>query len=121
MGPTPVAAGILLLASLAPFQCGSNEPDDATRIEETPGEALYQLAGEFEKAGDPLGRVRVLKHLVARYPEILGRRFPGSSLGWVRCLTEGRPPPSEPGLAWVDPRSGRLVQLRHRRPVADRP
>jgi transcriptional regulator with XRE-family HTH domain len=56
------------------------------------------------------------RRLVARYPEILQSRFPGSSFGWARCLSEGRPPPGERGLAWIDPRSGRLVPLRHRRP-----
>ncbi len=54
------------------------------------------------------------RRLVARSPEILETRFPGTSLGWVRCLTEGLPPPTEPGLAWIDPRSGRIVPLRRR-------
>lgn len=54
------------------------------------------------------------RRLVARYPEILERRFPGSSLGWVRCLADGAPPPNAPGLAWIDPRSGRIVPLRRR-------
>jgi transcriptional regulator with XRE-family HTH domain len=57
------------------------------------------------------------RRLVARYPEILESRFPGSSLAWVRCLTEGLPPPSQPGLAWIDPRSGRIVPLRRRGPA----
>jgi transcriptional regulator with XRE-family HTH domain len=57
------------------------------------------------------------RRLVASYPEILETRFPGSSLGWVRCLVDGAPPPSEPGLAWIDPRSGRIVPLRRRRPA----
>ena len=68
---------------------GLYEPDDAIRIEETPGEALYQLAGEFEKAGDPLGRVRVLKHLVAHYPK---NRFAALAEEDLRTL-EGPPPP----------------------------
>jgi len=55
------------------------------------------------------------RRLVARYPETLESRFPGSSLGWVRCLAEGLPAPNEPGLAWIDPRSARIVPLRHRR------
>lgn len=58
------------------------------------------------------------RRLVARYPEILDSRFPGSSLGWVRCLAEGLPPPNAPGLAWIDPRSGRIVPLRRRGPGA---
>lgn len=59
------------------------------------------------------------RRLVARYPEILESRFPGSSLGWVRCLTDGFPPPTDPGIAWIDPRSGRIVPLR-RRTAAER-
>lgn len=56
------------------------------------------------------------RRLVARYPEVLRSRFPGSSHGWVRCIIEGLPPPGEPGLAWIDPRSGRIAALRHRTP-----
>jgi hypothetical protein len=33
------------------------------------------------------------RRLVARYPEILEARFRGSSVGWVRCLADGAPPP----------------------------
>jgi transcriptional regulator with XRE-family HTH domain len=54
------------------------------------------------------------RRLVARYPEILQTRFPGSSFGWARCLTEGSPPPDEAGLAWIDARSDRIVPLRLR-------
>ena len=56
------------------------------------------------------------RRLVARYPEILDSRFRGPSLGWVRCLADGASPPSEPGLAWIDPRSGRIVPFRRRSP-----
>jgi transcriptional regulator with XRE-family HTH domain len=55
------------------------------------------------------------RRLVGRYPEILRSRFRGSSLDWVRCLQEGSPPPGEPGLAWIDSRSRRIVPLRLRR------
>jgi hypothetical protein len=55
------------------------------------------------------------RRLVARYPEIFQTRFPGSSLDWARCLADGWPPPTTPGLAWIDPRSGRIVPLRRRR------
>jgi transcriptional regulator with XRE-family HTH domain len=54
------------------------------------------------------------RRLVARYPEIFQSRFPGSSLGWVRCLGEGASPPEEAGIAWIDPRAGRIVPLRFR-------
>lgn len=54
--------------------------------------------------------------LVARYPEILQSRFPGSSIAWVRCLVEGTAPPDAAGIAWIDPRTGRIVPLRRRGP-----
>lgn len=52
--------------------------------------------------------------LVRRYPQILRARFRGSSVAWAKCLTNGEPPPPEPGLAWVDPRSGRVTPVRLR-------
>jgi len=54
------------------------------------------------------------RRLVARYPEILRSRFTGSSVRWVGALTEGTAPPVEPGVAWVDPRAGRIIPLRLR-------
>jgi transcriptional regulator with XRE-family HTH domain len=50
--------------------------------------------------------------IVRRFPEIVRARFPGSSLGWVRALVDGSEPPSSPGIAWVDPRSGTITELR---------
>lgn len=55
------------------------------------------------------------RRLVVRHPEILESGFPGSSIGWVRCLADGAPPPTELGLAWIDPRGRRIVPLRRRR------
>jgi transcriptional regulator with XRE-family HTH domain len=52
--------------------------------------------------------------LIARYPEIFGARFPGSSRGWVTALTDGEPPPAEPGLVWCDVAATRLVEWRRR-------
>jgi transcriptional regulator with XRE-family HTH domain len=52
--------------------------------------------------------------LVARYPEIFGRQFPGSSLAWCRALTTQARPPGEAGLVWFDPRPERLVPWRRR-------
>ena len=56
------------------------------------------------------------RQLVSRYPEIMRSRFPGSSLSWARCIMEGTQPPHEPGCAWIDPRSDRVLPLRLRRP-----
>jgi transcriptional regulator with XRE-family HTH domain len=52
--------------------------------------------------------------LAARFPEVLAARFPGSSVGWVRCLTEGGEPPLRAGIVWIDLRSGRIVPMRRR-------
>ena len=65
------------------------------------------------------------RRLVAAYPEILRTRFPGSSDGWARALAEGAAPPIEPGVAWVDPRAGRIrpmrLRMRRRSAPAHRP
>jgi transcriptional regulator with XRE-family HTH domain len=50
--------------------------------------------------------------IVRRFPAILRARFPGSSRGWIRAITTDALPPSEPGIAWIDLRSGRLRELR---------
>ena len=52
--------------------------------------------------------------LVARYPEVFATRFPGSSDGWVRALTDGAEPPDRPGLMWCDVRATRLFSWRRR-------
>jgi transcriptional regulator with XRE-family HTH domain len=52
------------------------------------------------------------REIVRRYPSLLRARFGGSSAGWVRALTTGSPPPTEPGIAWVDLRDGSLRELR---------
>jgi outer membrane protein assembly factor BamD (BamD/ComL family) len=63
-------SGVLVLMgalSSAPLQCTS-EPDPSLAIEETPGEALYQLAQEFKRAGDHAAWHKTLEHLLRRYP-----------------------------------------------------
>lgn len=50
--------------------------------------------------------------LVRTYPSVLRARFSGSSAGWVRALEGRGAPPHDPGLAWIDVRSGRLAALR---------
>ena len=52
------------------------------------------------------------RELVRRYPEIFAARFPGSSLGWVRALTLGTPPPGEQGFVWCDVATTRLFAWR---------
>ena len=52
--------------------------------------------------------------IAARYPEVFAHAFRGSSEGWVRSLTAGSSPPSEPGLVWCDVRATRLFGWRRR-------
>jgi hypothetical protein len=64
------ASVLLLLSSAlssAPFQC-SSEPDPSEALEETPGEALYNLAQRFAAEGDEDAWRRTLQHLVEQYP-----------------------------------------------------
>jgi hypothetical protein len=57
---------------------------------------------------------RTNRELVQRYPEVFRSRFPGSSLGWVRALVAGAPPPVEPGLVWSDVGATYLIAWRRR-------
>ena len=54
------------------------------------------------------------RRLVASYPSVFRAGFPGSSSAWVRCLLEGREPPAQTAVAWVDTANGRLVPMRIR-------
>lgn len=60
------ATGVMLLV-VAPFQC-AHDPDPSQVREDSPGEALYALAGEFAKANDKEGRIRTLQYILERYP-----------------------------------------------------
>lgn len=80
-------------------------------------------AGAFAGGDDPPYRVAACwllvdtaanRRLVTRYPEIVRTRLPGSSLRWAEALTNGIAPPVEPGVAWIDPRGGRIIPLRLR-------
>jgi hypothetical protein len=52
------------------------------------------------------------RELVARYPEVVATRFPGSSLGWVGALVTGAEPPDAPGFVWCDVAATRLFAWR---------
>jgi hypothetical protein len=62
-------AALCLAAALgwAPMQC-SGDPDPNLRRYETPGEALYDLAGQFKAKGDAKAWQTTLEYLIARYP-----------------------------------------------------
>jgi len=54
------------------------------------------------------------REIVRRYPAVIKATFDGSSAAWVRALMTGSAPPDRPGIAWIDPRRGRLTELRVR-------
>jgi len=53
--------------------------------------------------------------IVRRFPEIFRARFSGSSIGWTRAIANGGIPPLASGVAWIDPRSGRITPVRIQR------
>jgi hypothetical protein len=62
------ASGLLVaLASIAPLQCGHTS-DPELQLDETPGDALWKLAQQFEAAHDAAGEKRTLEYLVQQYP-----------------------------------------------------
>jgi transcriptional regulator with XRE-family HTH domain len=52
--------------------------------------------------------------LIATYPEVFTRKFPGSSRAWIMAITRGAPAPAEPGLVWCDGAATRLLEWRRR-------
>lgn len=61
-------AMIVVLAALhAPIQC-SHDPDPSVRTEDTAGDALWDLANDFEARGDHPAATHTLETLVTRYP-----------------------------------------------------
>ncbi len=56
-----------LLAFKAPIQC-SHDPDPSERIEDTAGDALWDLANDFESRGDHDAARHTLEMLATRYP-----------------------------------------------------
>lgn len=59
------------------------------------------------------------RELVVRYEHIFEARFPGSSLAWVRAMTNGGPLPEQAGLIWCDRVSSRLFARRPPRQPTD--
>ncbi len=59
--------------------------------------------------------------LLARYPEVFGASFPGSSAAWLRSLTAGGEPPRDPGLLWASVDGSRLFAWRPHRRLTARP
>ncbi|MDL2336104.1 MAG: helix-turn-helix transcriptional regulator [Chloroflexota bacterium] len=68
----------------------------------------YRVAAVWVVRDAPRNRA-----VLARYPEIFDATFTASSLAWVKALTtRDVEPPSDMGIVWCDPRSGRLSAWR---------
>ena len=78
-----VLAGVLL----APFQCAHDVPPDRAR-EDTPGDALWDLAERFGESGDEASERRTLEFLVERYPD---SRFAERSRMWLASHPSSAP------------------------------
>lgn len=57
----------ILVGSHAPLQC-SHDPDPSVRTEDTAGDALWDLAKDFDARGDHAAARHTLETLVTRYP-----------------------------------------------------
>ena len=63
-----ILGAALVIATLhAPIQC-SHDPDPSERTEDTAGDALWNLANDFEARGDHAAAHHTLETLVTRYP-----------------------------------------------------
>jgi|HubBroStandDraft_6_1064221.scaffolds.fasta_scaffold5414032_1 hypothetical protein len=58
---------VLASIAIAPIQCG-HETDPALRQDESPGDALWDLAQRFHDAHDEAAYAETLGYLVQRYP-----------------------------------------------------
>lgn len=87
-----VAIGSASLLVVAPFQCPSS-PDPSQVREDSPGEALYALAGELGKANDKEGQVRALRFIIERYPR---SRFATQAATDLKALGVDPPEPVVP-------------------------
>ena len=62
-----IARAIAVALALAPFQCAGH-PGPSERWNESPGDALWELAHEFRAHHDDAAATRTLEYLVRKYP-----------------------------------------------------
>lgn len=94
-----IGVGALVGAlGLAPLQCGK-DPDPSLRMEDSAGDALWNLAEDFQAKGNPEARKETLRFLVDHYPsnrhvaaareELGGSAGGGSSGGAAPSTADG--------------------------------
>ena len=89
------AALLLLALASAPFQC-SREPDPNQRMEERPGQALYELAETFRNSGRHDAWRTTLQHLIARYPASRFAKMAQHDLDTVDAASSASASPAAP-------------------------
>ena len=78
-------------------------------------EVAIAIGGDRPYAVHGVWVVRATKRnrlLVAQYPEVFSRSFPGSSRRWVDAIATGAQPPTEPGLVWCDVKASAIFAWR---------
>lgn len=96
-----VALLFTLVLGTAPFQC-ANDPDENTRLEDTPAEALWNLSEHFRERGMTDARNDTLRQIVDQYPSsreahqaqmvLDGRELTPQPTGGETSATEGATP-----------------------------
>lgn len=62
-----LALAFTLLLGTAPFQC-ANDPEPEERLEDTPAEALFNLAAHFHDQNQEEARRETLRQIIDQYP-----------------------------------------------------
>jgi hypothetical protein len=62
-----IARALAVTLAVAPFQC-AHEPGQSQRWNDSPGDALWQLAQEFRSRHDAAAERETLEYLVRKYP-----------------------------------------------------
>jgi len=97
-----IARALAVALAVAPMQC-AHEPDPSLRWNDTPGDALWQLAQEFRDSHDDAAARRTLEYLVERYPssrwaqaarDELGKAQPAVGSDTAAAKARGVPSPA---------------------------
>jgi hypothetical protein len=62
------ALAALVVLGTAPVQCAS-KPGPERQLEDSPGQALYDLAEQFHASGNEAARLDTLRYLAQKYPK----------------------------------------------------
>jgi hypothetical protein len=77
-----LALAVTLLFGTAPFQC-ANDPEPAERLEDSPAEALWNLAERFHEQNMEDARRQTLHQIIDQYPS-------SREAGQAQLILDGR-------------------------------